>query len=45
MMNRFGNYPVSLYTGPVDITIPIHTINTSDITVPIEFKYHALGLK
>jgi hypothetical protein len=45
MMNRFGNYPVSLYTGLVDITIPIHTINTSDITVPIEFKYHASGLK
>ena len=41
MMNRYGEYPVSLYTGLVDITIPIFEININGIVVPIEFKYHA----
>lgn len=45
MMDRFGSYPVSLYTGLVDVTIPIFTVETNGITVPIEFKYHASGLK
>ena len=45
MINRFGEYPTNLYTGLVDITIPIHTIQIQDITIPIEFKYHASGLK
>lgn len=45
MMNRYGNYPVSLYTGLVDITIPIYEININGISVPIEFKYHASGLR
>ena len=45
MMNRFGNYPTNLYTGLVDITIPIYTIQVKGFTLPIEFKYHASGLK
>lgn len=45
MMNRFGNYPTNLYTGLIDITIPIHTIQVGGFTLPIEFKYHASGLK
>ena len=45
MMDRFGSYPTNLYTGLVDITIPIHTIEVKGIKVPIEFKYHASGLK
>lgn len=42
---KYGEYPVSLYTGLVDITIPIYTIKTGWTEVPIEFKYHASGLK
>lgn len=42
---KYGEYPVSLYTGLVDITIPIYTIEQNGITVPIAFKYHASGLK
>ena len=45
MMNRFGNYPVSLYTGLVDVTIPVFEININGIKVPVEFRYHASGLK
>lgn len=45
MADRFGYYPTNLYTGLVDITIPIHTIEVKGIKIPIEFKYHASGLK
>lgn len=45
MMNSFGNYPVNLYTGLVDITVPIFEININGIKVPVEFKYHASGLR
>lgn len=42
---KYGEYPVSLYTGLVDITVPIYTIDIKGIKVPIEFKYHASGIK
>ena len=42
---RYGEYPVSLYTGLVDITVPIYMIERSGVKVPIEFKYHASGLR
>jgi YD repeat-containing protein len=42
---KFGDYPVSLYTGLVDITIPIYTIDVKGVKVPIEFKYHASGIR
>lgn len=42
---KFGEYPVSLYTGLVDISVPIYTIDIKGIKVPIEFKYHASGIK
>jgi YD repeat-containing protein len=42
---KYGEYPVSLYTGLVDITIPVYTINIKGIKVPVEFKYHASGIK
>jgi len=44
-MTKYGDYPVSLYTGLVDITVPIYTIRVNNIEVPIEFKYHASGIK
>lgn len=42
---KYGQYPVSLYTGLVDITVPVYTIKVNDIEVPIEFKYHASGIR
>ena len=44
-MTKFGTYPVSLYTGLVDITVPVYKISVNNIEVPIEFKYHASGIK
>lgn len=42
---RYGEYPVSLHTGLIDITVPVYKIEGNGITVPIEFKYHASGIK
>ncbi|WP_418977093.1 RHS repeat domain-containing protein [Alistipes finegoldii] len=44
-MQKFGDYPVSLFTGLVDITVPVYEIEINGIKVPIEFKYHASGIK
>ena len=45
MMDRFGYYPTNLYTGLIDITVPNYTIDAAGVQIPIEFKYHASGLK
>ncbi|GGH10523.1 hypothetical protein FAZ19_01180 [Sphingobacterium alkalisoli] len=42
---RYGEHPVSHFTGVPDITIPIFTIQEGDITVPITMKYHASGFR
>jgi len=44
-LQKFSDYPVDLHTGLVDISIPIYTIDINGIKVPIEFKYHAAGIK
>ncbi len=44
-LQKFTDYPVNLNTGLVDISIPIYTVEANGITVPIEFKYHAGGIK
>jgi YD repeat-containing protein len=42
---KYGNIPVSTYTGVPNITVPIYEIKTRDITVPINLSYHASGIK
>ncbi|TJZ49896.1 hypothetical protein FAZ15_21985 [Sphingobacterium olei] len=41
----YGEIPVSLYTGVPDIRIPIHTLGSSGIEVPISLSYHAGGFR
>ncbi len=43
-LGQYGAYPVSLYTGGVDISIPLHTIKTNGITIPISLQYTGTGL-
>ena len=42
---RYGETPVSLYTGVPSIGIPIYTIDLKGIKVPISLSYHAGGIK
>jgi hypothetical protein len=42
---KYGDIPVSAYTGIPNISIPIYTVKFRDITVPISISYHASGIK
>lgn len=42
---RYGNTPVSLYTGSADVSVPIYTYSDHDLTLPISLKYVFTGQK
>src|SRR5258708_861810 len=42
---KFGDIPVSPYTGTTDISVPIYTINTKGISIPIGLDYHTGGIR
>ncbi|GGH08788.1 hypothetical protein GCM10011418_06430 [Sphingobacterium alkalisoli] len=44
-LGKFSEIAVGHYTGIPDITIPIYTITDGDMTLPIEIKYHAAGIR
>lgn len=44
-LGKYGEIPVSLYTGIPDITIPIYNINDGNLSLPISLSYHASGVK
>lgn len=44
-LGKFGDIPVSTYTGIPNISIPLHEISARDIKVPISIAYHASGLR
>jgi len=44
-LGKFVDMPVSLYTGTPQIDIPIYTLASYELQVPIMLKYHASGLK
>ncbi|UOE51298.1 hypothetical protein MTO98_09430 [Mucilaginibacter sp. SMC90] len=43
--NKFGNIPVSYYTGIPNISIPIYTVEVGKHSLPISVSYHAEGIK
>lgn len=44
-MERFGTYPVSLFSGLPSIEIPILDIKVEGLNIPIKLAYHASGNK
>lgn len=44
-IERYGEYPVSEYTGIPSINIPLHTIKLKDIDFPISLDYHSTGIQ
>src|ERR1700722_11955307 len=42
---KFGNYPVNLYSGLPDISIPLYTVEAGGLSVPVTLSYHASGNK
>jgi YD repeat-containing protein len=41
----FGDIPVSYYTGTPNISIPIYTLTSGNITIPISLDYHPALVK
>lgn len=44
-LGLFGKVPVSLYTGTPNIDVPVYTVETGKIKVPISLSYHASGVR
>ena len=44
-LGKYGEIPVSYYTGLPSTTIPIYTITEGDLSVPISASYHHSGIK
>jgi Salmonella virulence plasmid 65kDa B protein len=44
-LGKYGNWPVSLYTGTAGIQIPLYTLNSRSINLPIGLSYHASGIR
>ncbi|WP_439696628.1 hypothetical protein ACFGVS_29080 [Mucilaginibacter sp. AW1-7] len=42
---KYGNIPVSPYTGIPNISIPLYTVKYRDVSFPISLSYHASGIK
>lgn len=44
-LGKYGDIPVSYHTGIPNIAIPIYTIKSGPLELPIGLSYHASGLK
>ncbi len=44
-LGKYGDIPVSYYTGVPSVGIPIHTVRQGAISLPISLDYHAGGVK
>ena len=44
-LGKFGDVPVSLYTGTPAIDIPLYGVQGRTLSVPIALQYHASGIK
>lgn len=44
-LGKFGNMPVSLYTGTPSVSVPLYTLRGRELSVPISLDYHASGIK
>jgi hypothetical protein len=40
-LGKFGEVPVSLYTGTPNISVPIYQISQTNLSLPISLNYHA----
>lgn len=44
-LGRFGEIPVSLFTGEPEISIPLYTVRGRTLELPITLRYRASGLR
>ena len=44
-LGKYGDIPVSHYTGVPSVGVPIHTVAVGPLSMPISVSYHASGIK
>ncbi|WP_142686613.1 hypothetical protein [Chitinophaga polysaccharea] len=44
-MDKYGDYPVNMFSGLPDISIPLYEVVSGDFKMPITLSYHASGFK
>jgi hypothetical protein len=44
-LGKYGDIPVSYHTGVPNISLPIYTVTSGSLKLPISLSYHASGLK
>jgi hypothetical protein len=44
-LGKYGDIPVSYHTGLPQISIPLYTVESGSLKLPISLSYHASGLK
>lgn len=44
-LGRYGDLPVSYYTGSVDVSIPLHSLSSRGIDLPITLSYNTSGVR
>lgn len=44
-LGKYAETPVSLYTGTVNIEVPLYEIKVQDFSLPISLSYHSSGIK
>jgi YD repeat-containing protein len=42
---KYGDYKVSYFTGVPDISIPLYTVQSGGLQIPITLSYHASGIR
>ncbi|ATL47513.1 hypothetical protein COR50_10220 [Chitinophaga caeni] len=45
ILDKFGDYDVSLFSGVPNISIPLYTIKSGGLEIPISLVYHASGIR
>ena len=44
-LGKYGDIPVSYYSGLPTITVPLYEIKTRDLSIPLTLSYHASGIR
>lgn len=44
-LGKYGSIPVSTYTGIPNISLPVYTIQSGSLTLPLSLSYHASGIR
>jgi hypothetical protein len=43
--SKYIDFPVSLYTGQAEVSVPVYNMKVGDIEVPVNLQYHTGGVK